>query len=98
MPALERLARRTDESDTVVLGINTADSAEAALRFLAEVGTSYTVLLDAGEVARGYGATALPTLVVIDREGTILARESALLDDAALERLLQGAGARLTPG
>ena len=95
MPVLERLAKRLQDSDTIVLGINTADTQQAALQALTELGTSYTSLYDTGEVARGYGATTLPTLVLIDREGKIVARESAVIDELTLRRLLEQAGARL---
>jgi hypothetical protein len=96
MPVIERLAQRVDENDTIVLGINTADQQAAALQLLSELGTGYTVLYDGGEVARGYGATTLPTLVVIDREGIIVSRESAVVDEATLTQLLQRAGSHFT--
>lgn len=96
MPVIERLAQRVDEDDTIVLGINTADQQAAALQLLSELGTGYTVLYDGGEVARGYGATTLPTLVVIDREGIIVSRESAVVDEATLTQLLQRAGSHFT--
>jgi thiol-disulfide isomerase/thioredoxin len=95
MPALARVAARTDESDTIVLGINTADTPQDALQLLSELKISYTILQDAGEVARGYGATTLPTLVLIDREGKIVVRESTVMQEAQLQQLLQRAGARL---
>lgn len=95
MPAVERIAARTDESDTIVLGINTADNPQAALQMLSELKTHYTILHDTGEVARGYGATALPTLVLIDREGKIIVRESTVLSEARLQQLLESAGAKL---
>jgi thiol-disulfide isomerase/thioredoxin len=95
MPAIERLAARTDERDTIVLGINTADNPQAALQLLSELKTSYTILHDTGEVARGYGATTLPTLVLIDREGKIVVRESSVMSEANLQQLLERAGARL---
>jgi thiol-disulfide isomerase/thioredoxin len=95
MPSIERIAARTDESDTVILGINTADNPQAALQLLSEIKTRYTILHDTGEVARGYGATTLPTLVLIDREGKIVVRESTVMSEAHLEQLLQRAGAKL---
>ncbi|HEX2882640.1 MAG TPA: TlpA disulfide reductase family protein [Polyangiaceae bacterium] len=95
MPAIERIAARTDESDTLILGVNTADNPQAALQFLSEIETHYTILHDTGEVARGYGATTLPTLVLIDREGKIVVRESTVVSEARLQQLLERAGSKL---
>jgi thiol-disulfide isomerase/thioredoxin len=95
MPAVERIAARTDESDTLILGVNTADTLEAALQLLSELKPRYTILQDTGEVARGYGATTLPTLVLIDREGKIVVRESTVVSEARLQQLLERAGAKL---
>jgi thiol-disulfide isomerase/thioredoxin len=95
MPAVERIAARTDESDTLILGVNTADTPEAALQLLSELKPRYTILQDTGEVARGYGATTLPTLVLIDREGKIVVRESTVVSEARLQQLLERAGAKL---
>jgi hypothetical protein len=46
-------------------------------------------------VARGYGATTLPTLVLIDREGKIVVRESTVVSEARLQQLLERAGSKL---
>jgi thiol-disulfide isomerase/thioredoxin len=97
MPAVEQVFGRTRDADTLVLGINTADSPQDAAQFLAQLAPHYTILSDSGEVARGYGATTLPTLVVIDRTGTITARKSAVLTTSELQELLEKAGAHLAP-
>jgi len=56
--------------------------------FAEENGVSYPVLLDSkGSVAQLYNVVGVPTLVLIDREGTILCKQCRMLD-ILLESLL----------
>ena len=73
MRDLESLHVSYHERDVVVLGINTEGSPPAFLRdFLQQRGgVHYDVLINGAAVSEAYQVDALPTLYVIDQQGTI---------------------------
>ncbi len=69
MPHLEKLHQRFSERGLVVLGINDEPLIQAR-EFLSERGMSYPNLhTPDGQVFRQYGIDALPTSLIIDRQG-----------------------------
>jgi peroxiredoxin len=75
MPSLERLHQELLPRGLVVLAINLRESAAEVVRFTSELGLSFPVLLDEdGQVATRYRVRALPTTVLIDRQGRVLGR------------------------
>ena len=59
-----------------VLGLAVREKkADAPAKYMEEHGYTYTILLDADEVAREYGVKSYPTLVVIGYDGAILHTE-----------------------
>jgi thiol-disulfide isomerase/thioredoxin len=59
--------------DVVFLAVNVQESRERVQGFLATTPLPFTVLLDTdGAVAKSFGVTALPTLVVVDASGKVL--------------------------
>lgn len=70
-PAIEKIHESYPESDVAVVGVNTADSESGAKGFLDSAKLSYPSVRDDGTVAIQYGATTLPTLVVIDKQGKV---------------------------
>lgn len=70
-PIIEKVFKSYPDSEVVVVGVNTADIELNAQAFLEKEGLSYPSVRDTGEVAIAYGATTLPTLVVVDRDGAI---------------------------
>jgi peroxiredoxin len=75
MPTMEVLHRKFADRGLVVLAVSYRDSAEEARRFVARHGLSFAVLLDRdGEVLQKYGAWALPTTFLVDRDGFLLGK------------------------
>jgi peroxiredoxin/outer membrane lipoprotein-sorting protein len=73
MPNIERLYREYKDKGLVVLGINGEDSGTVK-GFLKKNEYSLPVLMDAKrDVHRMYGARAIPTVIVINRDGVIKA-------------------------
>lgn len=91
-PVLDRVYRRVKDKGVVVVGVNTSDpqGREMAARFAEAKKLSYPIVFDDGdEIAAKYGVTTLPTVVVIDAAGNVVAIRSGLADEGQLEDLLQ---------
>jgi thiol-disulfide isomerase/thioredoxin len=88
-PILDRVARRHAD-DVIVLGINVDDSAAVAKKYAQKKGLSYPILLDdQGDAQRKYGATKLPTVVLIDKKGNIAEFVPGVIREAQIERVLR---------
>ncbi|WBU37013.1 TlpA family protein disulfide reductase [Homoserinibacter sp. YIM 151385] len=78
------------DEDVVFLGVNVEDSAPRALGFAREYGIRYPSILDQGDnaVQLAFAGTvapnAVPTTLVLDREGRVAARFSGIITDPAL--------------
>jgi peroxiredoxin len=75
MPHLEALAEKYGERGLVVLGVSDRidDAARSKMNaVMKKTGVSYPMLVDpTGAVPRDYGANSYPTLVLVDRDGTV---------------------------
>jgi peroxiredoxin len=71
-PFLERLYKRYGGDDVTFLGIS-QDDARATKKFAQEYGLTFPMLLeeDGYPVSNGYGLTNVPTIFLIDTEGTV---------------------------
>ena len=103
LPALDAIARRHADAGLVVLAVDIDTDRAAAERFVAErlPDTAMTLLRDpGGDLFKRFGASGMPALYVLDRDGTVRAAESGYeigtLDeiDGLLGQLLSAA----TPG
>lgn len=90
-PALDRLARRHREQGLVVVGVNTSDEPGRAATFAERRQLSYPIVYDDRGVAGTYDVDSLPTLVVIDRNGNVVAVRTGAEDDSELDRLVSQA-------
>lgn len=95
-PDLEKVSQEWAGKGASFLGINTYDGAEQALAFSRKYGVSYPSVLDAksGEAQLAFAGkvppSALPTTLVLDREGRVAARilgqvQAASILDALIE-------------
>lgn len=75
-PRLEALWKRFGPRGVVVVGVNTRrDQRAAALAFLDEFDVTYPSLYDPdSSIAFDFGVRAMPTTVVLDRQGRIAVR------------------------
>jgi peroxiredoxin len=69
---LEALQKEFGRDDFLVLAINKEEPIEKVSAFLAERGLSLTIILDQqGRAYSSYGVRALPTNILIDRDGNV---------------------------
>jgi thiol-disulfide isomerase/thioredoxin len=72
IPHLVHLQKTYQEKGFQVIGMNMdKGDAETVRRFVNSMDIPYVITLAADEVSRNYGVTALPTMVLIDKEGRI---------------------------
>jgi cytochrome c biogenesis protein CcmG, thiol:disulfide interchange protein DsbE len=91
---LAKLWPEVSQEDVVFLALNSGEPVETVKRFAAKSPFDYPVLLDPEDsVALKLKIEALPTLVVLDREGKISAFQEGLVDAALLRDELARAGA-----
>lgn len=70
MPSLQQLAEIYGPEQLQVLAVNVAEGPRRINQYLQSSGLNLTVLLDPqGDTARAWGATVLPTTILIDAEG-----------------------------
>jgi len=62
------------KDSVAVVGINMAESKKTVTNFMDTTGLSYPMAIDSGEVARNYGVVAIPTIILIAKDGKILYR------------------------
>lgn len=89
-PALDRASRRWRDRGVVVVGVDTDAPGEGDPRsFAIAHGLSYPIVQDqAGRATRTYEVDGLPTLVVVSREGKVVAVHTGVTDDGELDRLI----------
>jgi cytochrome c biogenesis protein CcmG, thiol:disulfide interchange protein DsbE len=89
MPLLQRTHERIRSQGALVLGIDTQDASEDALKFLRDHEIDFPSLRDRdGEYANELGATAVPETFLIDRHGQIAALVRGEIDQAWLDEHL----------
>lgn len=88
-PILNRVAQRYKDRGLVVLGVNTGDRPGLAPAFAQSKQLSYPILFDAEhDAADLYGVTALPTLVLVGKDGKVRSVHSGLVDENTLDTLI----------
>lgn len=78
-PLLERTWEQVQaqSKDVVFVGIDFQETSSAASGFIQQYGITYPIVLDAnGAVANKYGITSLPDTIFIDKNGTVISKES----------------------
>jgi peroxiredoxin len=93
MPHVQKFHRELRSKGLVVLGINIGETAAKVRPFLAKNGYDFQVLLDPKHaVAERYQANAIPTTVIIDRKGKIVAYFTGVKSEEELRAGLKKAG------
>lgn len=94
MPAFERVYRDERDRGFLLLGLSRDRGGEAEVReFLAERGITYPVAFASDDLVRAFGGVqALPTSILIDRQGRVRRRVSGIFAEPtlrmAVDRLL----------
>ena len=95
MPQLEALNRDLSRRGLVLLGVN-GESEQQSRKFVRDNGYTFPTLVDGGnKVARQCQGSAIPTAVVIDREGRIASYLVRLHSEKTLRDALARAGLQL---
>jgi peroxiredoxin len=72
MPILDRLHTRYEDAGFAVLGVNVEGEIEPAQKIVDKTNVTFPVLIDEGQnVSEMYDLQAMPSTVVIDRDGVI---------------------------
>jgi peroxiredoxin len=74
-----------------VVGVNLQDTPEGREAVIREAGLSHPqVIDDGGALAQAYGVRALPTVVLLDRQGVVRHVGHGLPERDVLERVVAG--------
>lgn len=72
-----------------MVGVNTNDEPGNGAVFARRKGLGYPILYDeGGQVAGRYGVESLPTLVIVNKQGDVIAVRSGVEDSSELDRLV----------
>ena len=72
LPAFEELYQEYQDMGVEILAVNVDDEAEKANVLLQDIEVSFPVLFDtAGDVSKLYDVNAMPTTVLVDRDGNV---------------------------
>lgn len=94
MPAIQKIHDDYKDKGVAVLGINTWENKEdAAKQYVGKKGFTYPCLLKGDDLAKAYGMTGIPTLVVIGKDGKIVEIEVGMAPggDAGLRKAIDAA-------
>ena len=90
MPILNELVGRLASRQVAVVGVSVDDTPEPAASVARARSLRYPSVHDAGgQVAASYGASVLPTMVVVDREGRVRAVRHGVVAARDLESILE---------
>lgn len=72
MPHLDSLYKRYNKLGFVLLGVNVEEDSSKAAKMMEDMGVSFPVLFDTrNEVSKKYDVVAMPSTVLIDRDGNV---------------------------
>lgn len=72
MPLLNALHKKYQPLGFTVLGVNVEERVDGAISFLSNVPVDFPILLDSkNEVSKQYKVIAMPTTIVVDRDGNM---------------------------
>ncbi|MDF2694089.1 MAG: thioredoxin family protein [Labilithrix sp.] len=89
-PIVNTIAQRYKDKGLAVVGVNTSDEDGLAARFVSRKGLGFPIVYDENNaIARKYGVTSLPTLIVISKTGKIVAVRHGVTSDSALDEIVR---------
>jgi cytochrome c biogenesis protein CcmG, thiol:disulfide interchange protein DsbE len=91
-PVVDRISRRYEKQGLVVLGVNVSDTPEVVKAYTSQKGLSYRMLVDAANRSSAlFGVTQPPSLILLDKEGKVLAFLTGVVDESALSEVVAAA-------
>ena len=101
IPAFVELATGSDPADVAVVGLNVEDDDTAARAFVRDFGMPYPSIVDADgsllQTVPDVPPSALPSTVVLDRDGRIAARFVGEADTDELSQIVHDLAGSVTP-
>jgi cytochrome c biogenesis protein CcmG, thiol:disulfide interchange protein DsbE len=91
-PIVNAVAQRFKDKGLIVIGVNTSDTEGRTLApiFALRKGLTFPIVYDDGDaIAHKYNVDNLPTLVIVSKEGKMVAVRHGVTSDADLERLVR---------
>ena len=89
-PIVNGIAERYKGRGVAVVGVNTSDEDGLAERFVHKKGLGFPMVYDEGNaIARQYGVTSLPTLIVVSKAGKVVAVRRGVTSDSALDEIVR---------
>jgi len=88
MPVLSELQNKYKDLGFTVLGVNVEEDSAPARKLLRELPVSFPVLFDTSNtVSRAYNVVAMPSTVLVDRDGNVRYRHNGYQAGAETEYL-----------
>ena len=85
-PGMERIWKKYQSNDVVLIGINVQDSLEDAESYVDEFAITFPIILDIdGSTSIDYGVTGLPVSFLLNSEGRIIDRWVGAISETQLE-------------
>lgn len=89
-PIVNTIAQRYKDKGLVVVGVNTSDEDGLAESFVKRKRLQFPVVYDEGNaIAKAYGVSSLPTLVVVSKTGRVVAIRRGVTSDSALDEIVR---------
>jgi thiol-disulfide isomerase/thioredoxin/outer membrane lipoprotein-sorting protein len=93
MPITEKIHNEFSEKGLVVLAINMAEKEETVKKYIDEFKYTFPTLLDSdGSVSGTFGIQAIPSFIIIDKDGKIFSYEVGFHGEQKLRAKLKEAG------
>ncbi len=89
-PIVNAISQRYRDKGLVVIGVNTSDEDGMAAAFVRKKGLSFPIVYDENNrIAKDFKVGNLPTLIVVSKEGKIVAVRHGVTSDADLDGLVR---------
>jgi thiol-disulfide isomerase/thioredoxin len=89
-PIVNAVAQRYRDRGLAVIGVNTSDEDGLAALFARKKGLAFPMVYDDGNtIAKQYGVSNLPTLILVSKEGKIVAVRHGVTSDSTLDELVR---------
>ncbi len=93
MPSIEKLYKELKPKGLVVFGVNQGEDLPTVRKFLAANPYTFPILMDGqSDAGRKYLAEALPTLVIVGRDGKVASYFRGVRDESVIREALGKAG------